>query len=246
MLLWLLCNSTANARLIGHRHSAELVGLLTAVSRGDGLITREKTARLLFTAFARVLSTVRGDAELWQRLRAAPSVLDGCSLYMRSQSLEPITHGPSAAAPPNGFEVAGRQTAAALGILLMTLSRRRMTSSVLLPGLIRVDCWALKSLGPGAPILQLGGVARELLGCLVELRRQRRQRRRPPRHDRVLRRMVAMLCIGLSRQAPREHHAAVAWDKIRPWMIAAFMFVASLVDESQFLCVRVGFAAQTA
>jgi len=49
-LLLLLCESAANAQLIGCSHPEDIVGLLTAISRGDKLITREKTARLLFTA----------------------------------------------------------------------------------------------------------------------------------------------------------------------------------------------------
>ena len=209
-LLSLLCQSAANAQLIGRSHPTDIVALLTAISRGDKLITREQTARLLFTALAHVLWATDDGAELRQRLRAAPAVLDRCSVYMRSHSLEPVTHGPAAAVPIGSMNVAGRQTMAALCILLMTLSDGCINDESLVPALIRVDCWALKSCGPEATILELGGVISQLLCCLLWLWRRRSSL---PRHNRVLRRMAAMLCLGLTRREP--HGTAEAREKFR-------------------------------
>jgi len=103
---------------------------------------------------------------------------------MRSHSLEPVTHGPAAAVPTDGMNVAGRQTVAALCILLVTLSDSCINDESVVPALIRVDRWALKSCGPAeATIAELGGIISQLLCCLKWLRQHQTNL---PRHDRVL------------------------------------------------------------
>ncbi len=86
MILAAVCRSSANAQLLGDSHPAEVADLLVALSRPDALLSRGQTLMQLFAALAPVLWTTHDGAELWERLRAAPSC-DGFTQYLWKESL---------------------------------------------------------------------------------------------------------------------------------------------------------------